>query len=320
MSEYATDKVVLTRQPVYTLRSLIETAMSVILQVSNLVKRFGPLTAVNDVSFEIRQGSCFGLLGPNGAGKTTTIEMMEGIKTPDAGTILYQGKALGSQFRNEAGIMFQTTALQEFITVREIMLQFSRFYPNSASIDELAEQFALHDFLNQDTRKLSGGQKQRLLLAMAQINKPKILFLDEPTTGLDPQSRRNLWQQVGMIQKQGATVLLTTHYMEEAYELCDEIAIMDHGRIIAHDAPDALLAAHFDDVVVQLHAADIPREIGEREFQATYRDDSAHIVTGDVNKTVEHLLHFEIPLNRLRIRSRDLEDLFLELTGKELRT
>ena len=312
-------KVVLPTQHVYTLPSLIEITMSVILQVSSLVKRFGSLTAVNDVSFEIRQGSCFGLLGPNGAGKTTTIEMMEGIKAPDAGEILYRGAALSQQFRNEAGIMFQTTALQEFITVREIMVQFSRFYPDTASIDELADRYALHDFLNQDTRKLSGGQKQRLLLAMALINNPKILFLDEPTTGLDPQSRRNLWKQVQQVKQQGATILLTTHYMEEAYELCDEIAIMDHGRIIAHDAPDALLAAHFDDVVVQLHAADIPREIGEREFQAIYRNDNAHIVTGDVNRTIEHLLHLDIPLDRLRIRARDLEDLFLELTGKELR-
>ena len=293
--------------------------MPVILQVSNLVKRFGQLTAVNDISFEIREGSCFGLLGPNGAGKTTTIEMMEGINTPDAGTIRYQGEALGQQFRNEAGIMFQTTALQEFITVREIMVQFSRFYPNTSSIDELADRYALHEFLNQDTRKLSGGQKQRLLLAMALINKPKILFLDEPTTGLDPQSRRNLWKQVQLIKDQGATILLTTHYMEEAYELCDEIAIMDHGRIIAHDAPDALLAAHFDDVVVQIHANDIPREIGEREFQAIYRNDSAHIVTGDVKETIQHLLRFDIPLDRLRIRARNLEDLFLELTGTELR-
>ncbi len=215
--------------------------------------------------------------------------------------------------------MFQTTALQEFITVREVMRQFSRFYPHSASIDDLAERYSLHEFLDQDTRKLSGGQKQRLLLAMAMINRPKILFLDEPTTGLDPQSRRNLWDQVQQVKEQGATILLTTHYMEEAYELCDEIAIMDHGRIIAHDAPDALLAAHFDDVVVQIHADDIPRELGEREFQAVYRNDSAHIVTGDVNQTIEQLLRCKIPLNRLRIRARDLEDLFLELTGKELR-
>jgi ABC-2 type transport system ATP-binding protein len=293
--------------------------MSVILQVSELVKQFASLTAVDAVSFEVREGSCFGLLGPNGAGKTTTIEMMEGIKQPDAGSIRYRGEPLGERFRNEAGIMFQTTALQEFITVREIMRQFSRFYPHSASIDDLADRYALHEFLDQDTRKLSGGQKQRLLLAMAMINQPRILFLDEPTTGLDPQSRRNLWEQVQRVREQGATILLTTHYMEEAYELCDEIAIMDHGRIIAHDAPDKLLAAYFDDVVVQLHADDIPRAIGEVEFQAIYRNDSAHIVTGDVNKTVERLLGFNVPLARLRIRARDLEDLFLELTGRELR-
>ena len=312
-------EVALGDKAVYTFRFRYEVEMSAILQVSNLVKRFGRLTAVDDVSFSIREGSCFGLLGPNGAGKTTTIEMMEGIKVPDAGVILYRGEPLGRQFRNEAGIMFQTTALQEFISVREIMLQFSRFYPVSYSIDELAARFSLHEFLDQDTRRLSGGQKQRLLLAMALINRPKVLFLDEPTTGLDPQSRRNLWKEVQRVREQGATILLTTHYMEEAYELCDEIAIMDHGRIIAQDAPDSLLAAHFDDVVVQLHAADIPREIGVREFSAVYRNDAAHILTGDVNSTIDRLLRLNIPLDHLRIRARNLEDLFLELTGKELR-
>jgi ABC-2 type transport system ATP-binding protein len=293
--------------------------MSIILQVTNLVKNFDRLTAVNDVSFEIQRGTCFGLLGPNGAGKTTTIELMEGIKTPDSGSILYNGEPLGHQFRNEAGIMFQNTALQEFVTVREMLVQYSRFYPNTADINKLVEQYSLEEFLHQDTRKLSGGQKQRLLLAMALINLPKILFLDEPTTGLDPQSRRNLWEQVRQVKAEGTTILLTTHYMEEAYELCDEIAIMDHGRIIAHDAPDALLAKHFDDVVVQINEQDIPRQLGEAEFSATYRNGNAHILTADVNKTVEKLLSFKIPLNRLRIRARDLEDLFLELTGKELR-
>jgi ABC-2 type transport system ATP-binding protein len=293
--------------------------MSTILEVKNLVKRFGTLTAVNGVSFAIEEGSCFGLLGPNGAGKTTTIELMEGIKEPNQGSILYRGAPLGTEFRNQAGIMFQNTALQEFITVREILVQFSRFYPDTMSIDQLVENYSLQEFLHQDTRNLSGGQKQRLLLAIALINNPKILFLDEPTTGLDPQSRRNLWKQVQGIKEKGATILLTTHYMEEAYELCDEIAIMDHGSIIAHDAPDALLAKHFNDVVVQLNEDDLPHETGEAEFDATYRSGNAHIVTGDVNKTIKKLLELSIPLNRLRIRSRDLEDLFLELTGKELR-
>ena len=286
---------------------------------ANLVKKFGRLTAVDDVSFDIHRSRCFGLLGPNGAGKTTTIELMEGIKTPDSGTILYQGRPLGRQFRNEAGIMFQTTALQEFVTVHETLVQFSRFYASTAGIDDLVERFALADFLHRDTRKLSGGQKQRLLLAIALINQPKVLFLDEPTTGLDPQSRRNLWEQVRQIKAEGTTILLTTHYMEEAYELCDEIAIMDHGRIIAHDAPDTLLSRHFDDVVVQIGEQDLSREIGEVEFSAIYSAGNAHIFTGDVNKTVEQLLSLNIPLDRLRIRARNLEDLFLELTGRDLR-
>lgn len=293
--------------------------MPAILQVSNLVKTFGSLTAVNDISFDIEQGRCFGLLGPNGAGKTTTIELMEGIKTPDSGTVLYRGEPLGKQFRNEAGIMFQTTALQEFVTVHEMLVQFSRFYPRTADLDDLVERYALAEFLHRDTRKLSGGQKQRLLLAIALINQPKVLFLDEPTTGLDPQSRRNLWEQVRQVKAAGTTILLTTHYMEEAYELCDEIAIVDHGRMIAHDAPDALLAEHFNDVVVQIDEKDLPRELGESQFDATYRGGNAHILTGDVNKTVEGLLANSVPLDRLRIRARNLEDLFLELTGRELR-
>ncbi len=294
--------------------------MAALLEVSHLVKSFGSLTAVNDVSFQIRTGTCFGLLGPNGAGKTTTIELMEGIKTPDSGSILYRDEPLGRQFRNEAGIMFQTTALPEFVTVRELLVQFSRFYPDTADIDELVEQYALQEFLHQDTRKLSGGQKQRLLLAISLINRPKILFLDEPTTGLDPQSRRNLWTRVQAVKDSGTTVLLTTHYMEEAYELCDEIAIMDHGKIIAHDTPDALLARHFNDVVVQINETDLPRELGEAEFDAAYRNDNAHILTANVNQTVERLLALDIPLQHLRIRSRNLEDLFLELTGRELRS
>ena len=293
--------------------------MTALLEVRDLIKRFGSLTAVDGVSLSIERGQCLGLLGPNGAGKTTTIEMMEGIKSPDAGEILYNGNPLGRDFRNEAGIMFQTTALQEFVTVRELLVQFSRFYGNPAPIDELVEHYALGEFINQDTRKLSGGQKQRLLLAVALINRPKILFLDEPTTGLDPQSRRNLWERVNQVKRDGTTILLTTHYMEEAYELCEQIAIMDHGKIIARGAPDQLLAKHFDDVVLQLRAEDIPGQQTIDGLDISFRDESAHIISNDVNKTIEKLLAYSIPLDSLRIRARNLEDLFLELTGKTLR-
>ncbi len=293
--------------------------MTALLQVNDLVKRFGALTAVDGVSFSIDSGRCFGLLGPNGAGKTTTIELMEGIKTPDRGEILYKGEPLGRSFRDQAGIMFQTTALQEHVTVREMLVLFSRFYPRATPIEQLVEEHSLGEFLHRDTRKLSGGQKQRLLLAIALINQPRVLFLDEPTTGLDPQSRRNLWQRVRQIKADGTTVLLTTHYMEEAYELCDEIAIMDCGKIISKGAPDNLLAKHFDDVVVQLRADDIPPHQAVDGLQIAYREGNAHIVTSDVNRTVEKLLAMNIPLGHLRIRERNLEDLFLELTGKALR-
>eukprot|EP00494_Astrolonche_serrata_P023553 UN23811 len=171
--------------------------------------------------------------------------------------------------------MFHSTALQEFVTVRELLVQYSRFYAQSVPIEILVEKYSLREFLDQDTRKLSGGQKQRLLLAIAMLNDPKLLFLDEPTTGLDPQSRRNLWEQMQSAKKDGATILLTTHYMEEAYEMCDEIAIMDHGKIIAQGAPDTLLLRHFNDVVVQLPAADIPRDSDLGSAEVTWREDSA---------------------------------------------
>ena len=290
-----------------------------LIEVDELHKRFGDLTAVDGISFGIAPGSCFGLLGPNGAGKTTTIEMLEGIKEPDAGSIRYRGEPLGEQFRGEAGIMFQTTALQEFVTVRELLVQYSRFYPHTRPLEQLIEDYALAEFLDQDTRRISGGQKQRLLLAVAMLNDPKILFLDEPTTGLDPQSRRNLWERMRAVKAAGTTILLTTHYMEEAYELCDEIAIMDHGSIIARGAPDELLSQHFDDVVIQLPSEDIPATCQLDAFAHTRREDSVRITTSDVNRTIEQLLACQVPLHHLRIRARDLEDLFLELTGKELR-
>ncbi|MEM7208568.1 MAG: ABC transporter ATP-binding protein [Pseudomonadota bacterium] len=290
-----------------------------LIEVKDLKKRFGDVVAVDGVGFSMHAGQCFGLLGPNGAGKTTTIEMMEGIKLPDSGEVLYRGQPLGHDFRAEAGIMFQTTALPEFITVRELLVQFSRFYPHTTAIETLVENYALEEFLDQDSRKLSGGQKQRLLLAVAMINQPRVLFLDEPTTGLDPQSRRNLWEQMRQVKAAGTTILLTTHYMEEAYELCDEIAIMDHGKIIAQGEPDALLKKHFNDVVVQLPSDDVPLECDLESIAAVRRGDAVHIVTGDVNHSIEQLLAMDVPLDHLRIRARDLEDLFLELTGRGLR-
>jgi len=274
--------------------------------------------AVNGVSFSLQPGVCFGLLGPNGAGKTTTVEILEGIHAPTSGEILYKDQPVGKRFRNEAGIMFQSTALQDFITVRETLLMFARLYPVNADIDELIKRCNLTDYLDQDNRQLSGGQRQRLLLAIALVNDPDMIFLDEPTTGLDPQSRRNFWDLIESIKAQGKTILLTTHYMDEAYVLCDEIAIMDHGKIISQGTPKELLAEHFDDVILQLPETDVI-DSDALPFAVHKRKGVIEITTCDVDQTIEDLLTNNISLAHLQIRSRNLDDLFLELTGKELR-
>lgn len=289
-----------------------------LLEVRNLVKHYPRVMAVNGVSFSLQPGVCFGLLGPNGAGKTTTVEILEGIHTPTSGEILYKDQPVGKRFRNEAGIMFQSTALQDFITVRETLMMFARLYPENADIDELIERCNLTDYLDQDNRQLSGGQRQRLLLAIALVNNPDMIFLDEPTTGLDPQSRRNFWDLIESIKAQGKTILLTTHYMDEAYVLCDEIAIMDHGKIISQGTPKELLAEHFDDVILQLPEADVI-DSDSLPFPVHKRKGVIEITTCDVDQTIEDLLTNNISLAHLQIRSRNLDDLFLELTGKELR-
>lgn len=190
-----------------------------LLQVKNLVKHYSAVKAVNGINLNLKTGVCFGLLGPNGAGKTTTVEILEGINQATSGEILYKGKPLGEQFRKEAGIMFQSTALQDYITVRETLEMFANFYPQNANIDNLIKRCNLTEYLEQDNRQLSGGQRQRLLLAIALVNNPDIIFLDEPTTGLDPQARRNFWGLINDIKAEGKTVVLTTHYMDEAYML-----------------------------------------------------------------------------------------------------
>jgi ABC-2 type transport system ATP-binding protein len=294
-------------------------SMTNILEVNNLVKRYGRITAVDGIDLQIRQGICFGLLGPNGAGKTTTVEMLEDITPPTNGTILYKSKPLGKAFRDSAGIMFQTTALQEFITVRETLTLFSRLYPRTIALDELVHKCALHEFLERDTRKLSGGQKQRLLLAIALVNDPDIIFLDEPTTGLDPQSRRNFWQLIRDIKQQQKTIVLTTHYMEEAYELCDEIAIMDHGKIIARGTPQQLLVQHFNNVIIRLPERNLAAEDIHLPFDMMRQGNYMAFETADINEALRILLSHDIDLADIQIREHTLDDLFLKLTGHELR-
>ena len=214
--------------------------MPAILEVRKLVKKYPGVIAVDGIHFAVNAGECFGLLGPNGAGKTTTVEIMEGITPPTGGEVLYRGEPVDARFRQEVGIQFQSTALQDFLTVRETLQLFRSFYARGLDVGELSRLCTLGEYLDRDARKLSGGQRQRLLLALALVNDPEVLFLDEPTTGLDPQARRNFWDLIRAIKARHKTVILTTHYMEEAFLLCDRIAIMDHGHIIAEGPPATL--------------------------------------------------------------------------------
>jgi ABC-2 type transport system ATP-binding protein len=289
------------------------------LEVRNLVKKYPSVTAVDGVSLAVQEGQCFGLLGPNGAGKTTTIEIMEGILSATSGEIRYRGELLGRRFKEEAGILFQKTALQDFLTVRQSLTMFRNLYDKGLAVDDIIQLCALEKLEKRDTRKLSGGQQQRLLLAIALVNDPALLFLDEPTTGLDPQARRNFWELVQSIKARRKTIILTTHYMEEAELLCDEIAIMDRGRIIAQGTPRNLLREHFAEVLLELPKQEFPpaaRSLPLRWIEASER---VEITTDDLDGTLRTLMDAHVPLKDLRIRPPNLEDLFLELTGKELR-
>ena len=291
-----------------------------ILEVKDLKKEYPGVKAVDGISFSVKKGTCFGLLGPNGAGKTTAIEIIEGITASDGGSILYKNRPIGRDFHKETGIQFQATALQEFLTVKETLLLFHKLYPNPSNFDEIVEECSLKNLLSRDNRKLSGGQRQRLLVAIALVNQPELLFMDEPTTGLDPQARRNFWNMVEKIKLRNTTLILTTHYMEEADFLCDEIAIMDKGKIIAYGEPKQLIAQHFKEVVLELpedevknHALKIPMEY---EFKFGYLE----IYTHDIPTALNLLKEQNISLEKLKIRPFNLEELFLKLTGSELRS
>ena len=293
--------------------------MSNILEARNLIKTYAEVTAVDGISFSLKSGDCFGLLGPNGAGKTTTMEIMEGIIQADSGDILYLGEPINERFKHEIGIQFQSTSLQDFQTVKESLLMFQALYEKSADIDELIQLCHLQEFIDRDTRKLSGGQRQRLLLAIALINDPQLIFLDEPTTGLDPQSRRNFWTLIEGIKKAGKSILLTTHYMEEAYRLCDQIAIVDQGQIIIEGAPDDLLHQHFSSSVIRLpfqenvDSDNLPEDI--KRVDGRYE-----LFTDSVPDSISRLEKLGFGLGDCQISAPTLEDLFLKLTGHALRS
>jgi ABC-2 type transport system ATP-binding protein len=293
--------------------------MATVLEARDLVKEYPGVTAVGGVSFAVEEGICFGLLGPNGAGKTTTVEIIEGVTPATSGEVYYYGEPAGAKFRQEAGIQFQNTALQDFLTVRETIEMFQALYDRKADFDELIEQCSLGDLLDRDNRKLSGGQRQRLLLAVALVNRPRLVFLDEPTTGLDPQARRNFWDLVQNLRALGSSIVLTTHYMDEAEVLCDEIAIMDAGQIIARGAPDDLLRGHYEGLIIELPMGDLTDELAEIEHTIYENLGIVEFVTTDVSASLQQLSPHVSNLNHIKIRQPNLDDLFLDLTGHSLR-
>ena len=292
--------------------------MQTIIEARGLRKDYGTVRAVDTIDIAVAEGSCLGILGPNGAGKTTTIEMLEGITRPTIGSVLFRGKALDRDYRDRIGIQFQTTALPEFITVRETLNLFRSFYRRPRALDEVIALCSLEDILDRDNRKLSGGQRQRMLLALAIVSRPDILFLDEPTTGLDPQARRNFWDLIRGIRKENVTVIPTTHYMDEASELCDEIAIMDHGRVLERDRPQSLLARHFTGALVRVPRACVDED--NAPTSGSFVSDYFETQSTNLDLTMREFLASGINLEGLSIHKPDLEDLFIKLTGSSLRS
>ncbi len=293
--------------------------MAIALEARHLVKHYPGVVAVDDVSFAVEEGVCFGLLGPNGAGKTTTVEIIEGVTPATSGEVWYMGAPAGRRFREEAGVQFQSTALQDYLTVRETLEMFQRLYNRRADLDAILADCSLEELVDRDNRKLSGGQRQRLLLAVALVNEPRLVFLDEPTTGLDPQARRNFWSLVQKIRGTGTTVILTTHYMDEAQVLCDTIAIMDEGRIIAEGSPDALLRERYRGLIIEMPLADVSGDLSELEHRVLEDRGVVEIVSRDVTASLAALTPEVTDLNHIKIRQANLEDLFLDLTGHSLR-
>ena len=306
--------------------------MDEVIQVRGLVKRYGRLTAVDGVSFTVRRGEVFGILGPNGAGKTTTLEVIEGLQVPTQGETRVLGMDVRrdpAQVKGRIGVQLQSSAYFDYLTLHEILALFGSFYPRSVPANDLLEMVGLADRRGATLKKLSGGQKQRFTVAASLVNDPEVVILDEPTTGLDPQARRNLWELIQRIHSNGRTVVLTTHYMEEAEALCDRVAIMDAGRLAALDTPSGLLLRMERPHSVKLSTS---REPSPQEMESlTPAPEDAltgggvayEIRTKDAPRAMAHVLHWAsergIALDRLEVRRATLEDVFLELTGKELR-
>jgi len=302
------------------------------LLLRQLRKAYGDVVAVDGLDLEVRPGECFGLLGPNGAGKTTTIEICEGLTQPDAGDVVILGRRWGTddrELRELLGISLQETQFAEKLTVAETVRLFRSFYPRGPKTSEVIDLVQLGEKAGARVGQLSGGQRQRLALACALVGDPELLFLDEPTTGLDPQSRRQLWELIERFRAGGRSILLTTHYMEEAERLCDRVAIVDHGRMIAEGTPRELIASLGAEHVLEFAVADgdrldtgaIAGVIGGSE--PGRQDGVWRLQVSELHEAMPALLgelrRQGVQLSELRTHSATLEDVFVALTGRQLR-
>lgn len=310
-----------------------------IIEVNDLVKRYGTFTAVNGISFQVRKGEVFGLLGPNGAGKTTTLEMIEGLRRPDGGTAIVAGfdtKKQLNKVKEVIGVQLQSTSLFDLLHVNEIIRMYASFYPNAVPIEPLLDDMILREKSNDRIKNLSGGQKQRLAIALALVNDPQVIFLDEPTTGLDPQARRTLWDIILRLKERGKTVVLSTHYMDEAHVLCDRICLMDQGKIVALDTPEQLVRSLQSDSAIEFRLPEREREDESRMLEmkalaeslpeikqvdlrkdtfVLYTDHLQNALTAFVRQTAQHNIH----VTDLQTRTATLEDVFIHMTGRSLR-
>lgn len=300
--------------------------MDLAIQVTDLVKRYGELTAVDEVSFEVSSGEFFGILGPNGAGKTTTVEIMEGLREPDSGQVRLLGRSPWPRDKTLAGrigVQLQASAFFDRLTAREQLRTFGELYgvPRDRA-DEMLEVVGLTDKAGTRMEKLSGGQAQRLSIACALINDPELVFLDEPTAALDPQARRNLWDLLRQVNADGRTVVLTTHYMDEAESLCDRVAIVDSGRLLTVDSPANLVRNLDAPTRISISSGILPAErvLDVARDTATVNDDGLDLTfTTRDPATVLTALAESRALDGLRVQGATLEDVFLELTGREYR-
>jgi ABC-2 type transport system ATP-binding protein len=300
------------------------------IRVRDVHKAYGEVKAVAGIDFEVQPGEIFGLLGPNGAGKTTTVEMLEGLREPDSGQMTVLGLDVArhpAALKARIGVSLQTASMYPKLTVEELLDLFGSFYPKARPSAELVEELGLGESRRIQSQALSGGQRQRLAVALALVNDPELLFLDEPTTGLDPAARRLLWEVVRRLQADGRTILLTTHYLEEAEILCDRIAIMDHGRILEMGTVDELVSRRFKERAVRFDrndALDLPA-LGALSGVSSVKEDDGEMLlyTGDVGATIGALLDLaerrSVEPANLGIRRPSLEDVFLDLTGHALR-